>query len=763
MAHLTGTKTVTWRGRRGAVLGSAVLLASACAASAWAQRVPSARFSPSVNLVLPQRSVLAAPGAPAATIMGVAARVVIVEQVATTTLDVSLQNPGGTRIEAELVVPVPDGAVVRGFTFEGPAAEPSARLLPKDEARRTYESIVARVRDPALLEFVGYGLVRSSVFPIEARGRQRVRLTYEQILGLDGDRVDYVLPRSEALDCQVPWDVTLQIRSKAEIATVFSPSHEIETGHPSPGSVRVRLRTEARLKAGPFRLSYLRARNGVTASLMAYPDPAVGGGYFLLLLGLPSSTRAGAQPAIKREVTLVLDHSGSMSGEKLDQVRDAAVRLIEGLGPGETFNILVYNEAVDAFASEPGARDTRTLAAARRYLGGVGAQGGTNIYDALGEALRQRPTGGALPVVIFLTDGLPTVGRTSEREIRRLVADGNHHARRFFTVGVGTDVNVPLLDRVATTTRGVPTYVLPGEDVQAKIAQLFRRMSGPVFSEVGIEAVDDHGRPDPSRTRERIPAQAPDFFEGDQLVLLGQYQGEDPLHFRIRGNYLGTERTFDFTCDLAHSTTRNAFVPRLWASRKIGVLIDAVRELGEDGPGGALGAPRSTDGRTRELTDEIVRLSIRHGILTEYTAFLAREGSDLSNRGQVVAEASGNLQQRAQNTRVGLAAANQSANVQFMSNQAVLNNSNAYVAADMSRRSVTKVQQVNDQAFFQRGSRWTDSRLVERERSPDRIIALGSKEHVLLAERLARANRQGSLALRGEILLEVDGEVILVR
>jgi Ca-activated chloride channel homolog len=763
MAHLASTRSIGERGRRGFALGWIVALAALGATSAWAQRLPSAvRISAAANFVLPQRSVLALPGTPSAEITGVAARVAIVEQVATTTLDVSLSNPGAARIEAELVVPVPDGAVVRGFTFEGPAAEPSARLLPKDEARRTYESIVARVRDPALLEFVGYGLVRSSVFPIEGHGKQRVRLTYEQILGSDGDRVDYVLPRSEALDCKVPWDIALQIQSKAEIATVFSPSHEIETRRPSAGTVSVRLRSDARSKPGPFQLSYLRTRNGVTASLMAYPDPTVGGGYFLLLVGLPSSARA-SQPAIKREVTLVLDHSGSMSGEKLEQVRDSALRLIEGLEPGELFNLFVYNEGVDAFATEPVVRDTRSLAAVRRYLGGVGAQGGTNIYDALGEALRQRPTPGTLPVVIFLTDGLPTVGRTSEREIRRLVAEGNRHERRIFTVGVGTDVNVPLLDRIATTTRGVPGYVLPGENVETRVAQLFRRLSGPVFADVRIEVVDDGGRPEPSRTRERIPAQAPDLFDGDQLVLLGQYQGDEPLHFRISGNYLGAQRAFNFRCDLGRSTTRNAFVPRLWASRKIGLLIDAVRDLGAEGPAATLGSARPVDARTRELTDEIVRLSTRYGILTEYTAFLAREGSDLSNHAQIVAEASSNLRQRAQETRVGLGAANQSANVQFMSNQTVLNNSNAYVAADMSRRSITNVQQVNDQAFYQRGKRWTDSRLVEKERTPDRVIAFGSREHVLLAERLARANRQGSLALRGEILLELDGEVVLVR
>ena len=82
------------------------------------------------------------------------------------------------------------------------------------------------------------------------------------------------------------------------------------------------------------------------------------------------------------------------------------------------------------------------------------------------------------------------------------------------------------------------------------------------------------------RTRELIPGRIPDLFEGDQIVLLGQYIGEEPLEFTLRGNYRGTPRVFQFRLSLDQATTRNGFVPRLWASRKIGLLVDAIREQG---------------------------------------------------------------------------------------------------------------------------------------------------------------------------------------
>ncbi|MHC4113070.1 MAG: VIT domain-containing protein [Planctomycetota bacterium] len=113
----------------------------------------------------------------------------ILESTATTTIEIRLQNRSNRRQEAELIIPVPDGAVVRGFAYDGPHGKITAEVLPKDEAKRIYRQLVSKIRDPALAEFIGYNLIRSSVFPVEARGKQRIRLTYEHLLEVDGNRV----------------------------------------------------------------------------------------------------------------------------------------------------------------------------------------------------------------------------------------------------------------------------------------------------------------------------------------------------------------------------------------------------------------------------------------------------------------------------------------------------------------------------------------------------------------------------------------------
>ena len=714
------------------------------------------------NVIIPQRRAFVVRNGVATQIMRVDAAVEILEQMATTTLDVSLQNPSPQRVEAELIVPVPDGAVVRGITFQGGGAEPTAQLLPREEARRIYDSIVNQVKDPALLEFIGYNLIRSSVFPIEAGGKQKVRLTYEHLLEADGDRIDYVLPRSESIDYHVPWHVTVSIRSKRAISTAYSPSHEIDMSRLSERSVRVAISQGARTEPGPFRMSYLLERNGVTASMFSYPDPSVGGGYFLLLAGLPAKAQTPeAATAIKREVTLVIDRSGSMNGQKLEQVRQAALQILAGLEDGEAFNVIVYNESVEMFSPRPVLKNAETIAAARRYLLGVKARGGTNIHDALLEALRLRPMDGALPIVLFLTDGLPTVGQTSERVIRNLATEANAHRRRIFTFGVGVDVNSPLLENIAYTTRATATFVLPNEDVEVKVASVFKRLTGPVLADPTLRVVDSGGADAMGRVRDMLPARLPDLFEDDQLVLLGQYVGEAPVTFKLAGNYLGKPRKFTFKFDFDRATTRNGFVPRLWASRKIGVLIDAIRSSGADYNPVSNAA---VDPKIKELVDEIVRLSTEFGILTEYTAFLAREGTNLQDTLANIDRARDNLIQRGVRVRSGLAGINQESNQRFFKGQRHLNMGNIFYDAKMQRVSIANVQQSNDRALFQKSGQWMDSRLASKPQSrPDEIIQFGSKQHLALARRLASRGRAGTISLPGDILMEVDGKTVLIK
>jgi len=681
---------------------------------------------------------------------------------ARTTLDIVLRNPGRARAESVMLLPVPAGAAVSGFDFQGAAAEPTARVLPAADARRLYDDIVRRARDPALLEFAGHALVRTSVFPIEPGGTQRVRLTYEHVAPTDGPRIDYLLPRSEALDSRVPWEITVDVSGDERIAAVYSPSHAVRTERIDESTLRVAVEPAARTEPGPFRLSVLRQREGVTGSLFAYPDPSTGGGTFLFLGGVPTPER-DAEP-VPRQVILALDRSGSMAGPKMDQVRAAALQVIEGLADGERFNVVDYGTTVARFAPEPVVKTRESVLEARAYLAGLRPGGGTNLHDALVECLRQPITDGSLPIVLFLTDGIPTVGRRDEASIAALVDEdallgtGAGTRPRIFTFGVGNDVNAPLLDRLADKTRAVATYVQPDEDIELAVDRVFRRLSGPVLAAPALTALDADGNLSTKRVHDVIPSALPDVFDGDHVVVLGHYRGAGTLRLRLSGDYAGDARHFDFAFDLKRATTANSFVPRLWGSRRIAYLTDEVRQAAAENPG----APPS-----RELTDEIVRLSTQHGILTEYTAFLATEGTDLSSWGDLVGACSAQLHQRAVQTRAGASAVAQGVNFNDRKWQAALNGSNRQLDENLNTVSFTAVRQVADRSFFRRGRTWIawiDGSLAGRSAAePDSVVSYGSDEHLRLVHALVLENRQAVLSMQGDIVLRVDGKTILVK
>jgi hypothetical protein len=195
-------------------------------------------------------------------------------------------------------------------------------------------------------------------------------------------------------------------------------------------------------------------------------------------------------------------------------------------------------------------------------------------------------------------------------------------------------------------------------------------------------------------------------------------------------------------------------------------LVDEIRQAGAEPPGrsSVVHAGALTDPRQQELVDEIVRLSVEFGILTEYTAFLAREGTDLSKPADVLAEAGRNFDERAMKTRSGWGAINQSLNYQVQQSQISLKNRNDFLDARMQRVELDTVQQLNDGAFYKRGTRWIDGTLVDRaDAPPPRVVEVGSDAFRRLVERLVAEGRQNTLALRGEILLRVDGEPVLVR
>lgn len=677
---------------------------------------------------------------------------------ATTTMTLSLHNPERQQQESVVIIPVSHQASIRQFGLEGAHGKFPAKLIPRDEARKIYDDIVRRSLDPALLEFAGSGLVKSSVFPVPAGGQARVRLVYEEMLETDNGRSDYQLLRSESPGHTVPWNVRIDWSLSQPIAAIYSPSHDFKQKRIN--HKRIQLQSHQTMQPGPVRVSATRQEpDHASASLVSYPDAPNKhrSGFFLMLLTPPA---AKIKKVVNREVTLVIDKSGSMAGEKMDQALNSARQVIEGLHDNESFNIIVYNEAVEMFSPRPLVRSRENLLAARRYLSSVRVSGGTNIHDALQTAISQKPTPDTLPLILFLTDGIPTIGETREKKIRNAIAANNRHHRRIFTIGVGVDVNTPLLSRLADDSRARATYVLPKESVELKVAQVFRRLSGPVLSEPILKASDN-------RVSDLLPASLPDMFAGDQLVVLGRYrQGKHPakpIHFTLVGQDGSGKRQFKFKLSTRKASKANSHVPRLWATRKIAILTEALRDLGAD----QASQVDMNDPKVRELVDEIVRLSTEHGVLSEYTAFLARDGMVFNRHmhRRAIHEASNQLHHKAVQTRSGAASVNQDWNIGKAKSAQRLNFSNTYLNHQLKKAEINEVRQVADKAFYRHQNEWVDAGLAGKDldQTPTRTIKVSSPEFQQIVTRLVAENRQSCLALGENIRVIIDDTSYLIQ
>ena len=179
----------------------------------------------------------------------------------------------------------------------------------------------------------------------------------------------------------------------------------------------------------------------------------------------------------------------------------------------------------------------------------------------------------------------------------------------------------------------------------------------------------------------------------------------------------------------------------------------------------AAGPNAAFDPKLKELVDEIVRLSTEYGVLTEYTAFLALDGTDFAERDKLNEQARQSLVDNAQNTRSGMGGVTQNVNVTTQSTQTSANRSNNFLLQNMQRVEITNVQQITDRTFFRRNDRWVDSSVLDREKTlkPDQTIEFGTPEFYKLVDRLVSEGRQGILALSGEMLLSSHGRTVLIK
>ncbi|MCZ2095080.1 MAG: VWA domain-containing protein [Anaerolineae bacterium] len=639
----------------------------------------------------------------------------IVDQVATTRVEQVFFNEGNAPAEGTYIFPLPVGAAVSDLVMWVDGKPIEARILDAGEARAIYDEIVRRMRDPALLEYVGAGAIQASVFPIQPRSEVKIEFEYAQLLPAENGLIHYQYPLRTDQFTRQPVErlsLSLSVTSREPIGAVYSPTHDLAILRDGDFAFRAGFETSGARPATDFSLYYGLATSEISANLLAYRESADEDGTFALMITPPAE--ASAERVIPKDVIVVLDQSGSMEGAKWDQARGAVKFVLEHLNAQDRFNVIAFSTGTRIYAR--GLQPVSEAPGAKAWIGGLEALGSTDIDLALREAMgmadRERPT-----VVLFLTDGLPTEGVTDTPSILANVKAAAPGNVRVFTFGVGYDVDTLLLDQLYQEFRGAGTYVRPEERIDDEVSALYAKISAPVLTDLeldfGAVMVDDLF---PS-------APLPDLFAGTQLIVVGRFRDGGDTTITLRGTLEGQQQVYRYDVRFPPNAGGAVFVPRLWATRKIGALLSAIRLHGED----------------PELVDSIVRLSIRYGIITPYTSFLITEDDIFTQRGveeaQMMFEADAEM----------LAAPSGQAAVDAAESAAGLSSANAPVAAPTrsskdaggvelpAEAGEQAIRYAGDRTFVWRDGMWIDTLYEADAMTPVEVTFLSDEYFDLLA------------------------------
>lgn len=611
--------------------------------------------------------------------VGSEVRISVEGRVARVEVEEHFRNTGGSVAEGSYLYPLPGEAAFTNFSLWQGDQELRGETMNAEQARRIYEEIVRRRKDPALLTLAGHGLVRAQVFPIQAGETRKVALRYTQLLGRSGDalRLRYTLglrgPESTT-------NLRLTLGDSQAYGTPYSPTHQIERR-----TVGGRLELAVSPGAGGDVELFLPLRRGIAGTSLVTHAPAGEDGYFMLLL---APTAAEPAAAVARDLTLVVDVSGSMSGTKLEQAKAALEQALGTLSPGDRFRLIAFSSTIRPFRPDLVPATREDLAQAREFIAGLGAEGGTNIAGALEMALALPADAERLSLVVFVTDGLPSVGEQVPDRIAEAAA-ARVGRSRIFTVGVGHDVNTYLLDRLATQGRGAVEYVPPGASVETAVGSLMTKLRFPAL--VNLRLGD---APVPLTLVQ--PAQLPDLFYGEELVVFGRYRGHATGRLVVTGEREGRRERLEVEAAFPASDLSNDFIPRLWASRRVGELT---RQLRLEGP-------------TQSLIDEIKDLGLRHGVLTEYTAYLVQEPGAL-------AEARAPMPRREDpDLQTGAAAFDRARASSMLSQAKSLDEAERLAPREASTGSARRA---GGRTFVSRGEVWTD--VAHADRIPVTVVA----------------------------------------
>ena len=632
------------------------------------------------------------------------------------------RNDSPRRLEGTYVFPIPRNGVISNFALFTGEKRLAGEVIPADEARSIYENIVRKMRDPGLLEYIGQGMLRARVFPVEPRSNKTIELSYSLTIQPTAGtyRLATRLRPDRIQTSALKITAVFHLEDKAPLANIFSPTHPVTITRPSSRKATVNLTTAGDAPAD-FILSWSTKRKDVDASFLAQRPRTDQAGYFYL--SLDPGVRTAGSLTLSKDVIFVLDRSGSMAGQKISQAKDALTYCLNRLNKNDRFALLWFNSTIDSFAPRLQPVSDATRRNAQYEIGNLDASGSTNINEALSAALQYVNGVSERPVyIVFLTDGLPTVGVQDPDVIIRNVEKNNAGKARLFTFGVGYDVDTYLLDKLSQTNGGLSDYVSPDESIEAVISRFFSSISNPALTDISITFSG-------GGVTETYPVDLPDLFYGSTVIIFGRYRNAGTATVTLRGKQGHSSKKYTYTITFPEREEKRGEIPALWAKRKIGYLLDDMRINGEN----------------EEVKNEIIDLSKKYGIVTKYTSYLVTEDKDLAD---VALEES--LAKRRYDAALGYSAIGDAQAKKMVSASKSMQSLKQEARVVYHRR----VRTIEGKVFVEKDSTWIEEG-YDRSQGPGKVIQFGSRAYFRLASSSPRIRR--ILALGPKVIFNTGG------
>ncbi len=521
-----------------------------------------------------------------------------------TEISATMYNPYDENLNGTFNLMLPETAFVSNFSLIFDNKTYYAQVLEKEKAEEKYSEAKSQSKTAGIVEARDMKQFSYSV-NLKAYQTVVVTLRYEEFLEKRLEEREYKLAVSSIYNEPIShFLLVVELNSEREITSLekigCSDKTTVEWIDTKHGILSIK--ENDFFPSEDFSFTYEESALSVNGTLVSYYDEVNEQYYFFHIFSPQQEELGGSMP---KDIVFVLDRSGSMSGQKITQLKDAFSEIINKLPSDDKFTIITFNEDISIYNSELLIASQENINNAIGLINSIDASGSTNIYDGLEYSLELLESSeGRTPIILLLTDGLPNSGKISTPyAIRENIKEHNLIQCPLFTLGFGDDVDFDFLAALSLENYATSKKIYTASDASEQIQNFYDTISTTLLRDITVEYTP---------VCEFVyPMSIPSLFEGSETVISGICPNVTELSSQITARTKVGIKYFNSTFELNSTQTNNIFIYRYWAYSRINYLLDEIKIQGEQ----------------PSLVNEIINLSIQGNFVTPYTAlFLEIEG-----------------------------------------------------------------------------------------------------------------------------------------